>query len=50
MKNLLLIFMLLLTFLSCKKDKEVITTPIDQFGTYNPNYILPRVLIGRAHV
>ncbi|NCP45288.1 MAG: cytochrome-c peroxidase [Flavobacteriales bacterium CG18_big_fil_WC_8_21_14_2_50_32_9] len=44
MKNILLIFMLLLTFLSCKKDKEVITTPIDQFGTYNPNYILPRVL------
>ncbi len=36
--------MLLLTFLSCKKDKDVITTPIDQFGTYNPNYILPRVL------
>ncbi|PKP51559.1 MAG: cytochrome-c peroxidase [Bacteroidetes bacterium HGW-Bacteroidetes-12] len=44
MKNLTLIFMLLLTFLSCKKDKEVITTPIDEFGTYNPNYILPRVL------
>ena len=44
MKNLTLIFMLLLTFLSCKKDKEVVTTPIDEFGTYNPNYILPRVL------
>lgn len=44
MKNLTLIFMLLLTFLSCKNDKDVNPEPIDIFGEYNPNYILPRVL------